>query len=380
MNKEFIFFGCWNNGFCNPNDNKNGMSQVINSILFNEVPNFYLIAGDNYYPEKTKDKSKDKSKKKSIKYFNETNFNSGFNCLDMLTYKDPDPGVFFLMGNHDVDPIRISEQDNTIDCIVTKKQIELINKNPRFNYTNQVIIVDNTIIIMLNTTLFTDKKLAYFECCKLLSYYTGNNLNEYLIYYKKQLINEINNTLKIYNKHHKDFLNVIITGHDPIIGPKNKNGIDKYTPIDLFGIELVYELYEMFYYAKKYYLCADVHLYLEGTINLRLKNKKKTRKHEYMKRSKKSKMSKSRTSKSRTSKSQNKFNLKKYIMIQQYVIGTGGAKLDECSINPNILHLIDNYKTNKKFEIDYHQEYCEKNFGYLRVSIGPQIKFIWNSI
>ena len=99
---SLIHFGCWNKGFCKPDEVSNGMSAVIKELLNFDIPSFYLIAGDNYYPDKIKGIN---GKKKKV--FNEENFTSGFECIKMLKMRAP---VYMLMGNHDLQ----EEKDMTI--------------------------------------------------------------------------------------------------------------------------------------------------------------------------------------------------------------------------------------------------------------------------
>ena len=58
FNNEFIFFGCWNESYCNSSKpTLSGSSQVINNLINKkDNPLFYIVAGDNYYPRKDKDK------------------------------------------------------------------------------------------------------------------------------------------------------------------------------------------------------------------------------------------------------------------------------------------------------------------------------------
>ena len=88
---SFIHFGCWNNGNCNIDKNDNGISLVFKELINNTYnPDFYVIAGDNYYPE---------NRSEGGKIFNQENFYSGFNCVRKLNEYKP---VYMLMGNHDL--------------------------------------------------------------------------------------------------------------------------------------------------------------------------------------------------------------------------------------------------------------------------------------
>ena len=57
---SFIHFGCWNQYKCDPKNPKlNGVSQVMDKLINDEKsPNFYVVAGDNYYPKKIKNENK----------------------------------------------------------------------------------------------------------------------------------------------------------------------------------------------------------------------------------------------------------------------------------------------------------------------------------
>ena len=78
--KSFIHFGCWNKGFCDIDNVNNGMSAVMKKLIQSEKkPDFYIIAGDNYYPKKFKEIPP------KYTVFNEKNFNSGMECALKLT-------------------------------------------------------------------------------------------------------------------------------------------------------------------------------------------------------------------------------------------------------------------------------------------------------
>ena len=72
-NPYFVSFGCWNNGGCNLEgaSKQTDLSRVMKTLnslkthhLLMSSPEQIFIAGDNYYPEKTK--LKNGSKKKNI--------------------------------------------------------------------------------------------------------------------------------------------------------------------------------------------------------------------------------------------------------------------------------------------------------------------------
>ena len=266
--KEFIFFGCWNKGFCNDNRRSNGMSAVFNKIKQNnERPDFYIIAGDNYYPKKTTEIRHGEEVK--IKSLEKEKLISGFDCLERLNAP-----VQVLLGNHDVEPIREVEHIDNVTCIVTKLQLEYMNMRPeRFNYKHLYKQEGSTLIVYLNTTYFTEDWMKFIDCNRLvltsggaktkkkkkLKYSHKTRLEEEMRRYK-QALSRINP---------RSIKHIILTGHDPIWGSKYKKGItDDFTPLLELGIHFMMDIYGLFSKAKKYYLCADTHFYQKGDVVL----------------------------------------------------------------------------------------------------------------
>ena len=69
---SFVHFGCWNYGKCNLETPENGMSLVIKKLIDDSIsPDFFIVAGDNYYPQ---------SSETGKKIFNKEDFNSGMSC------------------------------------------------------------------------------------------------------------------------------------------------------------------------------------------------------------------------------------------------------------------------------------------------------------
>jgi len=143
---KFIHFGCWNNGYCDINSGTNGLSMTmrkLNQYLeLNKDIGFMTIAGDNYYPDKIKDGET------KIKRMNIENMISGINCLPKDIKK------YILLGNHEYDPM-IDESGKKIECISLIKQREEFLKQTSI-FFNDIIhyIYNNTLIIMLDTTIY----------------------------------------------------------------------------------------------------------------------------------------------------------------------------------------------------------------------------------
>ena len=256
---SLIHFGCWNKGFCKPDEVSNGMSAVIKELLNFDIPSFYLIAGDNYYPDKIKINGKKK------KVFDEENFTSGFECIKMLKMRAP---VYMLMGNHDLQ----EEKDMTIagteeqadKCEIIQREMKYAEE---FNFNRYATLMDkNTLCIFINSFLYTEDSKKVKDCIKI---YRKEHYSD------KTSIAEIREFDEIVHKKLLDILinkftfkNIIISGHDPIVTYKVKSGEFKKKTLYKKGIEFLYQLYSKLPEANKYYLCADTHQYQKAEIEI----------------------------------------------------------------------------------------------------------------
>ena len=220
-----------------------------------------------------------------------------------------------LLGNHDVEQIREIETKPISSCIVTAKQKYYMDSNSsKYSYKDKMKLIDTTLIIFLNTTLYTTGRSKFIKCTKEIL--PNNNLTSRrhtmggssLPNFSLNKIDRSREITKYLDLEEREYYkqlqqikhsgalihNIIITGHDPILGPKYKDGGVKLTPIIAEGIEFIGELYSYFPNAKKYYLCADVHLYQKGIITITRQDKTP-------------------------------------ISIEQHIVGTGGASLDLCT-------------------------------------------------
>lgn len=265
---SFIHFGCWNKNFCDPREkNSNGLSQVMNHLIYNEKsPSFYIINGDNFYPNKIDKK----------KFYNKQNMDSGFRCLKELGKKAL---VYILMGNHDLQIEKNMYDINTKELITPCQIIEneLVYRD-EFNFYNYHRILDNTLIIFINTVIYTndfknkDDGPLLLECA--IEYYKerGNfnsidefaNYDEYIIKYLIELYKSNNTIDKIKN--------IVIAGHHPIFSYRDKYENDDFKPVrkplNNRGLEFIDYIYNQFTHCDKFYLCADVHQYQKATIIL----------------------------------------------------------------------------------------------------------------
>ena len=279
---KFIHFGCWNNGLCSI-DGTNGLSltmRKLNSYIeFNPI-DFIIIAGDNYYPQKSS---------KGKKFIRE-NFTSGFDCLPKSVKK------YLIFGNHDIEDVIIDDLDKEINCKLLDEQFRIIEGNNTVQIFNDVIFKkrDNTLIIMLDTNLYDReiintpiKKSCY---SKLFNKFV--NKSELTI---SDLIGYQNCFILDILKSNLDASNIILIGHHPIYSIKNKKDIKDEIKLVRF-IDFLKKVADLLIGKNVYYLCADTHMYQEGIINITPD-----------------------------------------LIIKQYIVGTGGAEQDSIYLGDNTI-------------------------------------------
>lgn len=265
---SFIHFGCWNKNFCDPREkNINGLSQVMNSLIYNEkTPTFYIINGDNFYPNKIDGK----------KFYSKKNMDSGFECLKELRKKAL---VYILMGNHDLQFEKKMYDANTREPIPPCQIIENeLSYKDEFNFYNYHRIVNNTLIFFINTVIYTndfknkDGGPLLLDCA--IEYYKEmgnlNTLNEFADY-DEFIIKYLIDFYKSNNTTDK-IKNIVIAGHHPIFSYRDKYEDGNFKPIrkslDNRGLEFIDFIYNNFSDCEKFYLCADVHQYQKANIIL----------------------------------------------------------------------------------------------------------------
>jgi len=264
---KFIHFGCWNEGRCDLENGNNGVSTVISSLLntYEHEIKFYIIAGDNYYPNKNE---------KGEKIFDRTDFESGFNCIKQLTLNGTP--VYLLMGNHDVVHKKdILEEGNLLEmCDILKYQLSYRN-NLNINSIHKHLKDYHTLILFLNTNLYDEdiREDTTLPCQRL--YRDGypevvlKNLESIINYEENIFLQLVSNYLKNDNT----FKNIILVGHHPIYSikykQKKKEDTVKMSTFSFQGLKFLDLLFSMFENdVNKYYLCADIHHYQSGTLQL----------------------------------------------------------------------------------------------------------------
>lgn len=288
MSIKFINFGCWNEGGCGPDT---GLYHVTNTIRNREKRiNFAVINGDNYYQIKQKDKSKTADKKsKSGKMVDQVQIKDGFDCLTNI----PTNNFYLLMGNHDLEITNGSCETMEFEknYRAAPKNYYLPTKLTMFKKVNPT-----TLIIMLDTNIYADENPQCLNTILENAPIPGLDKVEQINYLKQMQHDSILSELE-----GKQYTTIIVCGHHPLIGFKNqsakfdeekgkmkiKGGIDTYDR----------ELYDLLFDTIKphginfMYLCSDIHNYQKGFIDIEKNGKT--------------------------------------MKINQFIVGTGGAHLDD---------------------------------------------------
>jgi hypothetical protein len=348
---HFIHFGCWNQGGCSSKLNNNlfRVMKKLNVHVEKSGPQFITVAGDNYYPIKNKDKTK---------YIVDSQLKSGFYCLP------ENIPIYLLMGNHDLDNnkklLKVTENgyEKPEECHIfnLEKQISKKLQLIRPPSGNLVIheIKGRVLFLMIDTSMYdasVDKdKDRTLDCYNKMLF--DKNLS-FLSLIKKQK-NEVIEVIQALKRSDKlrDISKVIIIGHHPLCSIKMKK--------EKIETTLLSRLFTLFYntifkefnynrYIEYIYLCSDLHHYQVGKIIIK-KNMRQTRKMSTSKRS--------RTSLGRPEE----------MTIQQYIVGTGGTKLDEAVDDSRVER-----KTTDRFNITYEMELSEEKFGFLDCKIEDDI-------
>lgn len=285
--KNFLHFGCWNKGQnyyisgerdSETKDNPDMASNLTNVMRkLNEVtdeirPEFIVVAGDNYYPNKI-NSIDEKGRETKIKLFDEEDMKSGFDGLPKNVEID------VIMGNHDYETNLLVTKENVTEtsCKILKLEYDLEkqpdnNLNILFNKARK--FNDTTLILMIDTTIYSDDDApTVVNCYKLRpNLKTGMVTQDLTIdsiresqadFMKTSISSNIDDSLK----------NIIIIGHHPITVFKllKKQGTKI---VDKPGGPLVDALYknvfdvlnQMDKRMNYYYLCADLHQYQIGNI------------------------------------------------------------------------------------------------------------------
>ncbi len=262
----FVSFGCWNN--IGP-DLKNVMEALRQ---LNPKPDNIFIAGDNYYPKKSK-KSINDNKQKQKKFIKEELL-AGF---ELLPKNIP---IFMNYGNHDYENGLLITDKPDIECTLTKTEKTITNAtNITLQMCQHIKFSDHTLVIMIDTTMYdTENNGKYKDCYKSSVLNDGTIPESFEDAKQKQalfmssVVEHISENIMIRN--------IVIIGHHPIMNYKFKKNKETglYKVIDEILVELAHFLYqELFIKLREqesersfsyYYLCADLHQYQSGNIKI----------------------------------------------------------------------------------------------------------------
>lgn len=287
-NPYFIQFGCWNNGGCDETKT-NGLTNIMNSLKL-KSPEFIVISGDNYYPPKETIEGKKR------KYFVENDFLSGFNCLPK------NMPIYMNYGNHDYETgliMNTGETENT--CELIKRQQLYVSENPniRLDLFRSIDFSVSTKVIMIDSTIYDNEEFDdCYECYRAVDRAFDTDDKTIIQTRVKQTQNDFINNVTTEIKTNSNIQNVVIVGHHPLMGfkIKEKKGVEIVET--LYSADLIEFIYNKIFNQinnpniKYYYLCADLHQYQSGNVSINGK-----------------------------------------MQIRQYIVGTGGAKLDKYDKN-----------------------------------------------
>lgn len=333
--EKFIQFGCWNNV------NKGCIEQVmstLNQYVETSPPSFIILTGDNYYPNKSTNSQMGKTKIISIQ-----DIRKGF---EMLPKSIP---IYTILGNHDLETqgdngqnmyILDNNTNNLIPepsgaCQIITSQLDIIRTMSDMTYAffNHKILDNNTLLLMIDTSIYEVDATNYLPCYnkmfELLQQQSFENIELLRTY-------QLGKIMKILNENNS-FNNVIIAGHHPIYQLKyKKDKVKMLTDIDMFT-HVLYDIYKKFTRKPNfYYLCSDLHLYQQGTIEL-------------------------------------KFNDTEVMIINQYIVGTGGTELDPDLPEDALLTISS---PNVKYSVISNKKQC----GFLECTLTAQPTFKFISI
>lgn len=314
---DFVHFGCWNQGLCDMVEKNNPLSNVmftLNEYVKHIDIDFITVAGDNYYPNKIKI-----GKDKKIKRIYDKNLKSGFDCLP--NGKE----IYMLLGNHDLEtnleknPNIFIEDTDTLEenCYILSKELEYSDSHkPPIKFVfNQSKLIDKTLILMIDTSLYSKTPEEYLQCYNNLLSKNLKSIGDIIKIQSMFVLNSI-------KKNMGRFRNLVLIGHHPITGNKVKNGLKLIKPFKGF-IDLFVDIYNILGDTVNYnYLCADLHLHQEGYVRIN------------------------------------------DMVINQYIVGTGGTKLDDNSkvFQERTITTVGGHK------IVYDMTLSDKVYGFLHCS------------
>lgn len=374
---KFVHLGCWNNLNKKKDKELGNLMQVMSKLKSyiaeekNKKLDFLVLAGDNYYPGKTKTEGPVKKKEKII-YTKK--LVDGFSSLPRGIE------INMILGNHDLETngtakslfINDTDHPEKSDCYILNNEMRyILNKNEKLRDNNlnfflfkEKMLTNGTLLLMLDSSMYTTAASKYLQC--------------YSVFLKRpvesqQSLMDIQNAFikSTIEKYKSQIKHLVLIGHHPIIGIKNKSEKTPKTqkdksakdkspkekkakedksakkdksaevndPLDdiPYFSDTLKMIYDILHSEVTYtYLCADLHLYQRGKVVMNTS-----------------------------------------MEINQYIVGTGGTELDD-----EIPQEVMDIKTfdRKGDGAVYELEECRHEFGFLECDIrednGPVFSFI----
>jgi len=380
---KFWQFGCWNN-LNTINGVVQGRADDVMTFIKRKLkepypPDKLIISGDNYYPHKIEDKKKDKSSKdkspkeetsekleKTPPATKEKTIYTEVLKAGLLSLPIDIP-ITMILGNHDLDrndkenlfvisPSDLgSRRQEKNDCEIIQLELEAIKEKQNIDYVffKSEFINNETLLLTIDTSIYELEKdtTTYLPCYNTFfknnPFYKDTQLNFSSISdLRKHQIENIIEAITDAQSQNTTIKHVIIVGHHPIFQikfkEKEKVPIKFTSDIHLGFKPVLTEIYNKLPEARFYYLCSDLHLYQEGIIALEVTKDKP-------------------------------------MTIDQYIVGTGGTKLDPKLPEPEAME-----KTHTAENITYKFIREIQDHGYLECIITkgsyPQFKFIGISV
>ena len=182
------------------------------------------------------------------------------------------------------------------DCKITNYEMKHVERtNIKLHLCDVQKLNDNTLLILLDTSIYAHDEYDgdghnFLKCYNafLLSNPEIKSLEELKQFQEDEIMKKIDKMDGL-----EGITNVIMVGHHPIAGYKQKDTIVEMDDITNDIVPFLDQLYKKCGNDKKYtYLCADYHSYQKGRIDMKLDNGST-------------------------------------MHIQQCIVGTGGTKLDD---------------------------------------------------
>jgi predicted MPP superfamily phosphohydrolase len=349
---NFIFFGCWNN--LNQDNCLAPMSDALKSYVSANGISYMIVGGDNFYPQKSE------SDGKKTKTVNIPNLDRGFSLL-------PEVKIDMVFGNHDLENTNqkgyVIEGSSSSDyaCAILKTELAATTQS----YTNidlcffkANLLNPNTLILMIDTSIYSEDAPDFIDCYKIYFEEKGivipgvDMANLQLIDIMGYQIGLINEAMRMYS----GTRNIIIVGHHPIIGYKFKAEKDKASGKKLATVKTVEDIIEFRPIlldiisqnpeANYYYLCADIHLYQKGKIDILNEDNSI------------------------------------YKTVHQYIVGTGGTILDSAKLLDTKIGRPSPPDAFGSREFSYTMEESVESCGFLFCNTPPdgEPTFVFNPI